>query len=212
MAEETVVETTDEVVVEQGTVETDTVETPVETPVETETQQPETLETATEDPVSTSFGKDDIEWDESLGFTDETKDELVSKYSSWFKDKESANAYIKELANANKINKENQAKKIAEMEAGWEKSLKTDADFGKDYEGNKKKVVDLLSKYTSESELAELNKYGFTKSPVLNKALLKIAREFSDAKVVGAGQPTTTTSRQPVDRFGNTMFDFTKKQ
>lgn len=208
MAEETVVETTDEVVVEQGTVETET----VETQVETETQEVETVETTTEDPVSTSFGKDDIEWDESLGFTDETKDELVSKYSSWFKDKESANAYIKELANANKINKENQAKKIAEMEAGWEKSLKTDADFGKDYEGNKKKVVDLLSKYTSESELAELNKYGFTKSPVLNKALLKIAREFSDAKVVGAGQPTTTTSRQPVDRFGNTMFDFTKKQ
>lgn len=208
MAEETVVETTDEVVVEQGTVENET----VETQVETETQEAETVETTTEDPVSTSFGKDDIEWDESLGFTDEMKDELVSKYSSWFKDKESANAYIKELANANKINKENQAKKIAEMEAGWEKSLKTDADFGKDYEGNKKKVVDLLSKYTSESELAELNKYGFTKSPVLNKTLLKIAREFSDAKVVGAGQPTTTTSRQPVDRFGNTMFDFTKKQ
>lgn len=208
MAEETVVETTDEVVVEQGTVETET----VETQVETEVQETETVETTTEETVSTSFGKDDIEWDESLGFTDEAKDELVSKYSSWFKDKESANAYIKELANANKINKENQAKKIAEMEAGWEKSLKTDADFGKDYEGNKKKVVDLLSKYTSESELAELNKYGFTKSPVLNKALLKIAREFSDAKVVGAGQPTTTTSRQPVDRFGNTMFDFTKKQ
>lgn len=208
MAEETVVETTDEVVVDQDTVETDT----VETPVETEPQQPETVETTTEEPVSTSFSKDDIEWDESLGFTDETKDELVSKYSSWFKDKESANAYIKELANANKINKENQAKKIAEMEAGWEKSLKTDADFGKDYEGNKRKVVDLLSKYTSESELAELDKYGFTKSPVLNKTLLKIAREFSDAKVVGAGQPTTTTSRQPVDRFGNTMFDFTKKQ
>lgn len=202
------VETTDEVVVEQGTVETET----VETQVETEAQETETVETTTEETVSTSFGKDDIEWDESLGFTDEAKDELVSKYSSWFKDKESANAYIKELANANKINKENQAKKIAEMEAGWEKSLKTDADFGKDYEGNKKKVVDLLSKYTSESELAELNKYGFTKSPVLNKALLKIAREFSDAKVVGAGQPTTTTSRQPVDRFGNTMFDFTKKQ
>lgn len=208
MAEETVVETTDEVVVDQDTVETDA----VETPVETEPQQPETVETTTEEPVSTSFSKDDIEWDESLGFTDETKDELVSKYSSWFKDKESANAYIKELANANKINKENQAKKIAEMEAGWEKSLKTDADFGKDYEGNKRKVVDLLSKYTSESELAELDKYGFTKSPVLNKTLLKIAREFSDAKVVGAGQPTTTTSRQPVDRFGNTMFDFTKKQ
>lgn len=208
MAEETVVETTDEVVVEQGTVENET----VETQVETETQEAETVETTTEEPVSTSFGKDDIEWDESLGFTDEMKEELVSKYSSWFKDKESANAYIKELANANKINKENQAKKIAEMEAGWEKSLKTDADFGKDYEGNKKKVVDLLSKYTSESELAELNKYGFTKSPVLNKTLLKIAREFSDAKVVGAGQPTTTTSRQPVDRFGNTMFDFTKKQ
>lgn len=208
MAEETVVETTDEVVEEQGTVETES----VETQVETESQETGAVEATTEEAVSTSFGKDDIEWDESLGFTDETKDELVSKYSSWFKDKESANAYIKELANANKINKENQAKKIAEMEAGWEKSLKTDADFGKDYEGNKRKVVDLLSKYTSESELAELDKYGFTKSPVLNKTLLKIAREFSDAKVVGAGQPTTTTSRQPVDRFGNTMFDFTKKQ
>ena len=93
MAEETVVETTDEVVVDQDTVETDT----VETPVETEPQQPETVETTTEEPVSTSFSKDDIEWDESLGFTDETKDELVSKYSSWFKDKESANAYIKEF-------------------------------------------------------------------------------------------------------------------
>lgn len=210
MAEETEVQTTDTVVDAQETdvtVETETVETQ-----EVETQETESVETTTESSAATSFSKDDIEWDESLGFTDEAKEELVSKYSSWFKDKESANAYIKELANANKINKENQAKKIAEMEASWEKSLKTDVDFGKDYEGNKKKVVDLLSKYTSESELAELDKYGFTKSPVLNRTLLKIAREFSDAKVVGAGQPTTTVSKQPVDRFGNTMFDFTKKQ
>jgi hypothetical protein len=210
MAEETEVLTTDTAVDAQetdGTVETETVETQ-----ESETQDTESVETTTESSAATSFSKDDIEWDESLGFTDEAKEELVSKYSSWFKDKESANAYIKELANANKINKENQAKKIVELEASWEKSLKTDADFGKDYEGNKKKVVDLLSKYTSESELAELDKYGFTKSPVLNRTLLKIAREFSDAKVVGAGQPATTVSKQPVDRFGNTMFDFTKKQ
>lgn len=211
MAEETGTQMTDTVVEEQDTVETGATEN-VETQDTVETQETETVETATESSTATSFSKDDIEWDESLGFTDEAKEELVSKYSSWFKDKESANAYLKELANANKINKENQAKKIAELEAGWEKSLKTDADFGKDYEGNKKKVVDLLSKYTSESELAELDKYGFTKSPVLNRTLLKIAREFSDAKVVGAGQPTATVSKQPVDRFGNTMFDFTKKQ
>lgn len=211
MAEETGTQVTDTVVEEQAAVESVATET-VETQEEVVTEQSEAVEATTESSAVTSFSKDDIEWDESLGFTDETKEELVSKYSSWFKDKESANAYLKELANANKINKENQAKKIAELEAGWEKSLKTDADFGKDYEGNKKKVVDLLSKYTSESELAELNKYGFTKSPVLNKTLLKIAREFSDAKVVGAGQPTTTVSKQPVDRFGNTMFDFTKKQ
>lgn len=211
MAEETGTQVTDTVVEEQAAVESVATET-VETQEEVVAEQSEAVEATTESSVVTSFSKDDIEWDESLGFTDETKEELVSKYSSWFKDKESANAYLKELANANKINKENQAKKIAELEAGWEKSLKTDADFGKDYEGNKKKVVDLLSKYTSESELAELNKYGFTKSPVLNKTLLKIAREFSDAKVVGAGQPTTTVSKQPVDRFGNTMFDFTKKQ
>lgn len=211
MAEETGTQVTDTVVEEQAAVESVATET-VGTQEEVAAEQPEDVEATTESSAVTSFSKDDIEWDESLGFTDETKEELVSKYSSWFKDKESANAYLKELANANKINKENQAKKIAELEAGWEKSLKTDADFGKDYEGNKKKVVDLLSKYTSESELAELNKYGFTKSPVLNKTLLKIAREFSDAKVVGAGQPTTTVSKQPVDRFGNTMFDFTKKQ
>lgn len=211
MAEETGTQVTDTVVEEQAAVESVATET-VETQEEVVAEQSEAVEATTESSAVTSFSKDDIEWDESLGFTDETKEELVSKYSSWFKDKESANAYLKELANANKINKENQAKKIAELEAGWEKSLKTDADFGKDYEGNKKKVVDLLSKYTSESELAELNKYGFTKSPVLNKTLLKIAREFSDAKVVGAGQPTTTVSKQPVDRFGNTMFDFTKKQ
>lgn len=211
MAEETGTQVTDTVVEEQAAVESVATET-VETQEEVVAEQPEAVEATTESSAVTSFSKDDIEWDESLGFTDEIKEELVSKYSSWFKDKESANAYLKELANANKINKENQAKKIAELEAGWEKSLKTDADFGKDYEGNKKKVVDLLSKYTSESELAELDKYGFTKSPVLNKTLLKIAREFSDAKVVGAGQPTTTVSKQPVDRFGNTMFDFTKKQ
>lgn len=211
MAEETGTQVTDTVVEEQAAVESVATET-VETQEEVVAEQSEAVEATTESSAVTSFSKDDIEWDESLGFTDEAKEELVSKYSSWFKDKESANAYLKELANANKINKENQAKKIAELEAGWEKSLKTDADFGKDYEGNKKKVVDLLSKYTSESELAELDKYGFTKSPVLNKTLLKIAREFSDAKVVGAGQPTTTVSKQPVDRFGNTMFDFTKKQ
>ena len=167
----------------------------------------------TNEPAATNpFSKDDLDWTGFESLTDEQKDELVKNYSGWFKDKDSANAYLKATAEANKTNQEAQAKKIADLEAGWEKSLKTDADFGKDYEGNKKKVVDLLSKYTSESELAELDKYGFTKSPVLNRTLLKIAREFSDAKVVGAGQPTATVSKQPVDRFGNTMFDFTKKQ
>lgn len=207
---------------EAGTTTVETVDTSVdgggEAIVETEgTETIENQDAGNEDAGKqeegtggTPFSKDDIEWDESLGLDDNAKTELFDKYSKLFKGKDEINTYLKELALANKTNKENQAKRVQELESGWEKELKTDPVFGKDYEGNKKKVVDTLSKYASEKEMAELNKFGFTKSPVLNRVLLKIANEFSDAKVLaGAGN---SKPKQPTDRFGNTMFDFSKKQ
>ena len=137
---------------------------------------------------------------------------MVKNYSGWFKDKDSANAYLKATAEANKTNKEVQAKRIAELEAGWEKSLKTDAEFGKDYEGNKKKVMDYASSHLSESDMAEFKKFGFDKSPALNRMILGFVKEIEDAKIVGKGQPAPATDKQPRNRWGETMFDFTKKQ
>lgn len=208
MAEETGIQTQTEAVSEVVT-ETTNVEA-TETVAETSTVN-ETATDTTESVATIPFSKEDLDWSD-LGFDDAVKDELVNKYSGWFKDKESANSYLKALAEANKNNKEAQAKKIAEQDAAWEKALKTDADFGKDYDVNKKKVMDLVSKYSSEEELAEFKKFGFDKSPLFNRMMLKIANQFADARVQGAGLPPVSRSSQPTDRFGNTMFDFTKKQ
>lgn len=199
---------TTEAVVESSEQETQA----VETTIETTTEVTEASETTTEETATSSFSKDDLDWSGIDGLTDENKDELVKKYSGWFKDKDSANAYLKATAEATKLNKEAQAKKIAELEAGWEKSLKTDADFGKDYEGNKKKVNDYVSNHLSESDMAEFKKFGFDKSPALNRMILGFVKEIEDAKIVGKGQPAPAVDKQPRDKWGNTMFDFTKKQ
>lgn len=199
---------TTETVVDNSVEDTQT----VETTTETTTDVTEANKSTTEEAATSSFSKDDLDWSGIDGLTDENKDELVKKYSGWFKDKDSANAYLKATAEANKLNKEAQAKKIAELEAGWEKSLKTDADFGKDYEGNKKKITDYVSTHLSESDMAEFKKFGFDKSPALNRMILGFVKEIEDAKIVGKGQPAPATDKQPRDRFGNTMFDFTKKQ
>lgn len=199
---------TTEAVVESSEQETQA----VETTTETTTEVTEASETTTEETATSSFSKDDLDWSGIDGLTDENKDELVKKYSGWFKDKDSANAYLKATAEATKLNKEAQAKKIAELEAGWEKSLKTDADFGKDYEGNKKKVNDYVSNHLSESDMAEFKKFGFDKSPALNRMILGFVKEIEDAKIVGKGQPAPAVDKQPRDKWGNTMFDFTKKQ
>lgn len=167
----------------------------------------------TNEPTATDpFSKDDLDWTGFESLTDDQKDTLVKNYSGWFKDKDSVNAYLKATAEANKTNKEAQAKKVAELEAGWEKSLKTDAEFGKDYEGNKKKVMDYASSHLSESDMAEFKKFGFDKSPALNRMILGFVKEIEDAKIVGKGQPAPAADKQPRDRWGNTMFDFTQKQ
>lgn len=204
-ATETVTETNTESVQEQSTT-TDVVE---ETAQETTTE--ETTET-TQESATNPFSKEDLDW-QDLSISDEEKDNLVASYSNWFKDKEAANAFLKATAEANKTNKSNQAKKIQELEAGWEKSLKTDADFGKDYEGNKKRVAETLSKFSSESDMAEFEKFGYTKFPAFNRMVLKFAKEIEDARIAGKGQPEPSTKGQlPTDRFGRTMFDFSKKQ
>ena len=178
----------------------------------TTTEVTEASEVTNTETATNPFSKEDLDWTGVEGLTDSQKDELVKNYSSWFKGKDEANAYLKALSEANKTNKENQAKKIAELEAGWEKSLKTDANFGKDYDGNKKKVNDYVSGHLSESDMAEFKKFGFDKSPALNRLILGFVKEVEDAKIAGQGQPAPATSKQPVDRWGNTMFDFTKKQ
>ena len=204
-ATETVTETVTESTQEQSTT-TDVVEENA-----TETTTEETTET-TQEPATNPFSKEDLDW-QDLGISDEEKDKLVSTYTSWFKDKDAANAFLKATAEANKTNKANQAKKIQDLEAGWEKSLKTDADFGKDYEGNKKRVTETLSKFSSESDMAEFEKFGYTKFPAFNRMVLKFAKEIEDARIAGKGQPEPSSKGElPVDRFGRTMFDFHKKQ
>ena len=191
---------------------TEAVETNEVATEEVTTTEAATNETTTEEAATSSFSKEDLDWTGLDGLTDEQKEELVKNYSGWFKDKDSANAYLRATAEANKTNKEAQAKKIADLEAGWEKSLKTDANFGKDYDGNKKKVIDYVSGHLSEEDMAEFKKFGFDKSPALNRMILGFVKEIEDAKIVGKGQPAPTVDKQPKDRWGNTMFDFTKKQ
>lgn len=206
MTEETGTQTQTEAV-ESSEQETQAVETNGST-----TEVTEANEATTEEAATNPFSKEDLDWTGIEGLTDDQKDALVKNYSGWFKDKDSANAYLKATAEANKLNKEAQAKKIADLEAGWEKSLKTDANFGKDYEGNKKKVIDYVSGHLSEEDMAEFKKFGFDKSPALNRMILGFVKEIEDAKIVGKGQPAPATDKQPRDRWGNTMFDFTKKQ
>lgn len=190
----------------------ETATTTEEVATTTEATTTEETATTTEEAATSSFSKEDLDWTGFEALTDEQKDELTKNYSSWFKDKDSVNAYLKAAAEVNKTNKEAQAKKIADLEAGWEKSLKTDANFGKDYEGNKKKVMDYVSGHLSEADMAEFKKFGFDKSPALNRMILGFVSEIEDAKIVGRGQPSATNDKQPRDRWGNTMFDFTKKQ
>ena len=204
MTEETGVQTT------TGSVATETAAEAVETN-ETQAATTET-ETTTTEAATNPFSKEDLDW-QDLGISDEEKDKLVASYSGWFKDKEAANAFLKATSEANKMNKANQAQKIQDLEAGWEKSLKTDAEFGKDYDGNKKRVAETLSKFSSESDMAEFEKFGYTKFPAFNRMVLKFAKEIEDARIAGKGQPEPSNKGElPVDRFGRTMFDFSKKQ
>ena len=186
--------------------------TPATTPADT-TPPADVSDGAGNEPATAgdSFTISDIEWPDELGLDDAAKESLFNENKDLFKGKTEVNAYLKRLAEATKINKENQAKKAQELEAKWEQSLKTDSEFGKDYEGNKKLVVDTMKKFSSEADYAELEKFGFTKSPALNKLMLKIAKEFEGAKVVKAGQPSATQEPKK-DSYGRTMFDFTKKQ
>lgn len=161
--------------------------------------------------VGDSFTISDIEWPDELGLDDAAKTELFDTQKDLFKGKAEVNVYLKRLAEATKINKENQAKKVKELEAKWETALKTDSEFGKDYEGNKKLVVDTAKKFSSEADFAEMEKFGFTKSPAFNRMMQKIAKEFEGAKVVKTGQPSTPSTTK-TDSYGRTMFDFSKKQ
>lgn len=162
-------------------------------------------------PAGDSIAISDIEWPEDIPLDDDTKASLVTEMSGSFKGKAEANAFVKMLSEANKTNKENQDKRVKELEAGWENALKTDADFGKDYEGNKKLVVDTAKKFSTDADFAEMEKFGFTKSPAFNRMIHKIAKEFEGAKVIKGASPKTTSEPQR-DAYGRLPFDFSKKQ
>jgi hypothetical protein len=192
----------------------DTVESsenkPVENPsVENSEKQPEVIEPLQH--VGDSFTISDIAWTEGLGLDETGKTELFDNHKDLFKGKDEVNKYLKLVSESAKINKENQAKKVNDLEENWETSLKTDSDYGKNFESNNKLVVDTMKKFSNETDMAELEKFGFTKSPALKKMILKIAREFEGAKVIKGQQPMVS-SEQSKDIYGNTKFDFTKKQ
>lgn len=210
-SEETGVQTTTEAVETVATEATEAVVTETNETATTE-EAPATEPTTEESAATNPFSKEDLDWGGLEEIPDDEKDMLVKNYAGWFKGKDEANAYLKALSEANKVNKENQAKKIADLEAGWEKSLKTDAEFGKDYEGNKKKINDYVAGHLSESDMAEFKKFGFDKSPALNRLILGFVKEVEDARIAGKGQPAPAADKMPRDRWGNTMFDFTKKQ
>jgi len=165
-----------------------------------------------EQPAGDSIALSDIEWPDELGLDDAGKTDLFNNHKDLFKGKAEVNKYLKSLAEATRINKESQTKKVAELENGWETELKTDADFGKDYDGNKKLVADTMKRFVSEADMQTLEKFGFAKSPALNRMMLKIAKEFEGAKVVKTQQPAPPANEPKKDQYGRTVFDFTKKQ
>ena len=196
----------------EATTETTETTTEQETTQATEEVTGEVNTEAVEGSATNPFSEEDLDW-QDLAIDETGKQNTVKMLNGWVKGKDQANEILKYLSDANKQNKESQAQKIRDLEAGWEKSLKSDVDFGKDYEGNKKKVGDLLKRFSSETDMAEFEKYGYTKFPAFNRMVLKFAKEIEDAKIVGKGQPEPSNNGGlPVDRFGRTMFDFSKKQ
>jgi len=219
MAEETGIQTNEAAVATEATVDSvvDTVES-----TETSNTETTTTEVAAEEAATIPFSKEKLDW-QDLDFTDEQKEAAIGNYSNWFKNEESANAFLKALSDAKKTEaearakadaeaKEARAKKILETEAGWDKSLRTDSVYGKDFDANNKRVDSFMEKFWTEEERSELKKFGYSKFDIVRKGLLRAAMDQEDPRVAGVGQPAPAQSGQPRDRWGNTMFDFTKKQ
>jgi len=187
-----------------------------ETKVDSSETEPKTIESATvvDDGKKTveadsGFTISDIEFPDDLSLDESEKQELFDKNKDLFKGKNEVNAYLKQLAEIAKNNKESQKQKVAELEQKWESELKTDPVYGKNYSENEKKVSDVIKKFANEKDVAELEKFGFTKSPALKRMIAKIADEFEGAKIVAATNPPKSSTPK-TDSYGRTVFDFSK--
>ncbi len=89
----------------------------------------------------------------------------------------------------------------------WQKELKSDADFGKDYDSNVNKVNGLINKFGGQEMAKMLTDLGFKDEPNLNKFMLKIANEFEDAKII-TGNKTNSSDMVRRDRLGNPTLTF----
>lgn len=113
----------------------------------------------------------------------------------------------KALEEQTKVQQEQSAKEWEEIKKGWETSLKSDADFGKDYDANIKRANDAIAKFGG-SELSDwLKQTDFGNNPAIMKTFARIGKEIEDAKLVG-GLQAKSGDRVQRDRYNQPMLKY----
>jgi hypothetical protein len=139
---------------------------------------------------------------------DDKQEETFTKYKSWFKGKDAANAYLKELKIADEAYKKQQSEALTKLKSDWEKELKSDEVFGKEYESNKNAVNEVLTKFGSEKDRAEIEKLGLTNVPAFNRIMFRFAKEIEEGNAMKATTGINTGVKR--DAQGTAVMDFSK--
>ena len=137
-----------------------------------------------------------------FGFKDQ---EGLQNFIDWvFKTSADNQKVMEEQA---KQQEEQSAKEWEEIKKGWETSLKSDADFGKDYDANIKRANEAIAKFGG-SELSDwLKQTDFATNPAILKTFARIGKEIEDAKLVG-GLQAKSGDRVQRDRYNQPMLKY----
>lgn len=95
-------------------------------------------------------------------------------------------------------------KQWEEIKNGWETSLKSDADFGKEYDLNIKRANDAMLKYGGSELAGWLKDSDLTGQPVLIKTFARIGKEIEDARLI-RGQSSFESNKVKRDRYNQPM-------
>lgn len=164
-----------------------------------------------EQPVA--FTREMVQVPEGVEFSDANKD-IVTKYAEriGMKSPENFKALMEmagEMGNESaKLQAEADKKAMEEADARNDESLRSDPDFGRDYEGNMKAQKGLLERYVSKDEARFLEKSGYSKHPIVVKMLARIARDMSDPEILSGGKAREIKATH--DKHGNANFDVSK--